>query len=222
MIFDWPATLIPADITIRPPRKTAGLTTSLSCFTQAAPVIRPPFGLLFEFDTLFADEVLAWRAIEASLEGRANRVRIPLFDLWFRASDAAIGSGAVTHSDGTSFSDGALYVTDDLVGITVTGVQGQRTITVDFGDYGAVLQAGLYFGIGEHPYIAQAVWWTGNVARIRCSPTLRADCTGAPLRLRPTMIAGLTDDDGASLKLTRARYGRPTIELEERFDEPLS
>lgn len=222
MIFDWPAILVPDNVTVRPPRKTAGLTTSLSEFTQAVPVIRPPFGLVLEFGNLFGAEVLAWRALLASLEGRANMVRVPLFDLWLRATDAQIGAGAVTHSDGTSFSDGALYVTDDLAGVTVTGVQGQRTIMVDFGDYGQVLQGGLYFGIGEHPYIAQAVWWEGSVATIRCSPTLRTAYDAVPLKLRPTMIAGQPSDDGGDLKLMRARYGAPVLELLERFDEPLS
>jgi hypothetical protein len=222
MIFDWPSVLVPNDVTIRPPRKTQGLTTSISNFTQVVPVIRPPFGLALEFGELFGAEVLAWRAMEGLFEGRTNTVRIPLFDLWFRATDAQIGAGTVSHSDGTSFSDGALYLTDDLAGVTVTGVQGQRNITVDFGDYGQVLQAGLYFGIGDRPYLATGVWWEGNVATIRCTPTLRSTVTDAPLKLRPTMLAGLLTDDGAELKLIRARYGRPALVLEERFDEPLS
>ncbi|MFZ5747905.1 MAG: hypothetical protein ACOY45_09655 [Pseudomonadota bacterium] len=222
MIFDWPATLIPNDVIIRPPRKTTGLNRSLSGFGQAVPVIRPPFGLKLVFGEIWGSEVLAWRAMEALFEGRANVVRVPLFDLWLRAGDAAIGAGAVTHSDGTSFSDGALYVTDDLVGVTVSGVQGQRRITVDFGTYGKVLQAGLFFGIGEHPYLARRVWWEGSVATIDCQPTLRRAVTDAAIKLRPTMLAGLTSDDGAELALTRARFGTPTIELEERFNEPLS
>lgn len=222
MIIDWPANLVPNDVLIRPPRKTAGVSRSLSEFTQAVPVIRPPFGLLLTFGQLFDDEVLAWRAMAASLEGRANMLRVPLFDLWFRASDAQIAAGLVSHSDGTSFSDGSLYLTNDLSGVTVTGVQGQRTITVDFGDYGQLLQGGLYFGIDDHPYIAQAVFWTGNVATIRCSPTLRTDYTASPLKLKPTMIGRLTSDDGAELELIRARYGAPTIELEEAFSELLS
>lgn len=217
-LFDWPANLVPDDVTIRPPRKTAGLSTSLSEFTQTVPVIRPPFGLKLVFGTLFAAEVLAWRAMEGLFEGRANRVRVPLFDLWFRATDVEIGAGAVTHADGTAFSDGTLYLTDDLSGVTVTGVQGQRHITVDFGSYGQLLQGGLYFGIGEFPYLATMVSWEGSVATIRCTPTLRETCIATPLKLKPTMIAGLQSDDGAELALTKARYGAPTIELVERFD----
>ena len=58
-IFDWPATLTPRNVMVKPPRKTVGLTTSLSQFTQASPAIRPPFGLTLEFDKLFGSEVLA-------------------------------------------------------------------------------------------------------------------------------------------------------------------
>lgn len=217
MIFDWPANLEPSNVAIRAPRKTMGLARSLSGVGQVAPAIRPPFGLKLTFDELFADEVLAWRAMEGLFEGMANWVRVPLFDVWFRATDAQIGAGAVTHSDGTAFSDGALYLTDDLSGVTVTGAQGDRTITADFGSYGQLLQGGLYFGLGEYPYLARRVWWEGNVATIECSCTLRAACVAEPLKLKPTMIAGLTRDDGAELELTRARYGAPVLELEERF-----
>lgn len=221
MIFDWPATLVPTNIMVRPPRKTVGLSTSLSEATQVVPAIRPPFGLTLEMQDLFGDEVIAYRAVLALFEGRANKVRVPLFDLWFAARDRAISAGRVPHSDGTLFSDGAAYVTDDISGVVVSGSQGDRMITADFGDYGQLLQGGLYFGLGDHPYIAQGVWWEGSVAVIRCSPTLRMDYAGEPLKLRPTMIAGLPDDDAGQLMLQRGRWGSATLDLVERFDGPL-
>lgn len=221
-IFDWPATLVPRHIDIRPPRKTAGLTTSLTEFSQAVPVIRPPFAITMEFDTLTGGEILAWRAIMALVEGRANLLRVPLFDMWFGATNAQIGAGVVPHSDGSYFSDGAGYLTDDLVGVVVSGVQGQRHITADFGAYGQLLEGGLYFGLGDQPYIAGGVEWNGSVATIRCSPTLRHTYVDQPLRLRPSMIARLKDDDAGELRLQNMRHGTPTLELVEAFDEPLS
>jgi hypothetical protein len=216
-VFDWPRSLVPADVVIRPPRKTMGLNTGLSENAQAVPSIRPPFGLTLPFGNLFGDKVLAYRALLASLEGRSNTVRVPLFDLWFRATDAQIGAGAVPHSDGTPFSDGALYVTDDLFGVTASGVQGQRMITVDFGQYGPLLQGGMHFGLGEYPYVAAAVWWVGTVATIRCTPTLRRAYTDEPLKLKPTMLCRLVDDDTGELRLTRGRYGAPTLDFVEDF-----
>lgn len=220
--FDWPATLVPTNVEVLPPRETVGLNTSLSGFTQAVPAIRPPFGLRLEFSNLFGDEVLAYRALLGLFEGRANTARVPLFDLWYAASDAQLHVSRTTHSDGTSFSDGTRYLVDDLSGVLVTGEQGDRTIYADFGDYGPLLQAGLYFGVGDHPYLATGVWWTGTVAKIRCTPTLRTAYSAAPLRLKPVMIAGLPTDDAGQLMLQKARYGAPALDLVERFDGPLS
>jgi hypothetical protein len=215
--FDWPATLVPRNIQILPPRATQGLSTSLTQFTQAQAAIRPPFTVTMEFDELFGRDILAWRAFLALLEGRANTARLPLFDLWQQASDAAIGAGTTGFSDGSLFSDGAGLSTPDLVGVTVTGVQGQRNITVDFGLYGQVIEAGQYFGIGDQPYIASGVWWTGSVAKIRCSPTLRQAYTAAPLRLKPRMIGRLATDDGGALMLKDLRHGAPSITFNEDF-----
>lgn len=218
MIVEWPANLVPRHISIDPPRKTAGLTTSLSQFTQANPVIRPPFDVTMEFDTLWGDEVKAWRAMRAQLEGRANVARIPLFDLWYRATDAQIGAGVAPHSDGTYFSDGAGYLTGDLDGVLVSGVQGQRWITADFGGYGPLLEGGLYFGLGDEPYIASAVHWAGSVATIRCSPTLRRAYVDQPLKLKPTMIGRLPDDDSGELRLRNLYHAAPTIQFREDFN----
>lgn len=151
-----------------------------------------------------------------------NRVRVPLFDVVYAAGDAAIGAGAVAHSDGTAFSDGALYLTNDLSGVLVTAEQGARNLRVDFGSYGRVLEAGLYFGLGDQPYIATQVFWDGNVATIRSSPTMRQGYTDEPLRLRPVMIGRLPDDDNGEHILMRGRWTKPTIEFVEAFDGPLS
>ncbi|MED5546205.1 MAG: hypothetical protein VYD90_13225 [Pseudomonadota bacterium] len=217
--FDWPANLVPLNIDIRPPRETAGLTTSLSGKTQAELVPRPPFSVTMEFDELHGDEVLAWRAILGLLEGRSNTVRLPIFDLWYRASDAQIRGGVVPHSDGTFFSDGTGYATRDLSGVNVTGVQGQRNVTADFGDYGQLLQAGQYFGLGDYPYLATGVWWDGNVATIRTTPTLRDDFTDEALRLKPVMIGRLSDDDGGALMLKGLYNGAPSITFIEDEDD---
>lgn len=222
-IIDWPASLVPRNITISPPRKTIGLNTSVTEFTQAIPSIRPPFGLTLEFDSLFGPDVLAYRALLASLEGRANLVRVPLFDMWFAAQAAQLGTGATPHSDDSPFSDGAFYLSGaDLEGVLVSADMGARTITADFGDFGELIEAGLYFGLGDQPYIATQVSWAGSVATIRTSPTMRQDYVDQELRLKPVMICRLTEDDGGQLTLTNMRFGAPTIEFTEAFDGPLS
>lgn len=214
-IIDWPATLVPLNIDVRPPRKTASMTESLDGSAQLVPEIRPPFGLTMQFDTLFGSEILAWRALMGLLEGRANVVRVPIYDPWFAASAAEMYAGGALHSDGTSFSDETAYLTSDIEGVLVTGVQGQRTITADFGDYGQLLDAGLYFGLGEYPYLCTGIEWAANVATIRCTPTLRIAYTAEPLKLRPSMLCRLADDDGGDLPLRSMRTATPSIEFVE-------
>lgn len=216
-IFDWPTNLVPLNMGIRTPRKTIGNTSSLSGLGQTTPAIRPPFGAVLEFDALTGEEVLTWRALLGLLEGRANIVRLPLFDLWLATSDGAIGAGSTTHSDGSPFSDGAHYLTTDLSGVTVTGVQGQRHVDADFGSNGQLLKAGQFFGLGDRPYLASGVSWTGSVARIRAVPTLREAVTDQPLRLRPTMLARLASDDEGQTMLQQMRVARPQVEFVEAF-----
>lgn len=103
--------------------------------------------------------------------------------------------------------------------MTVTGAQGQRNITVDFGVYGQLLEAGQYFGLGDEPYICSGITWAGSVATIRCSPTLRRAYTAVELKLKPTMIGRLTSDDGGALLLRNLRHGAPSITFEEDFAE---
>lgn len=220
-IIDWPANLVPLNVGIRNPRKTVGSTTSITEVAQVVPAIRPPFGLILEFDELTGDELLSWRAFLGALEGRTNVARIPLFDLWLAAGDAALGTGLTGHSDGSSFSDGAYYLTSDLEGVLVTGVAGQRNITADFGAYGQLLQAGQYFGLGDRPYLATGVSWADNVATIRTTPTLRQDYTAQALRLRPVMLGRLTSDDGGQTVLQSMRHARPQVEFVEAFDVAL-
>lgn len=219
--IEWPAALQPRNINIRAPRQTKSLTKSLTNFEQVVPVIRPPWRVSLGFGTLVGDQVLAYRAFLAACEGRANLVRLPLFDLHHRATDAQIGSITTPHSDGSEFSDGALYITDDLAGVLVSGLQGERQITADFGDYGRLLQAGQYFGIGNDPYIATGVWWAGSVATIKFAGSLRRDVSAAPLRLKPTMIARLAEDDTGDHDLEFGRWTAPVLDFEEAFYEPL-
>lgn len=216
-ILEWPATLLPRNVQIRNPRKTVGLNTSLNQFDQAVPAIRPPFGATLEFDDLTGGEVLAWRALLAGLEGRANVVRLPLFDFWLAAPGGYLGVARTSHSDGSPFSDGTLYSTTDISGVLVNGVAGQRTITADFGDYGQMLQAGQYFGLGDQPYMATGVTWAGNVATIRHTASLRRTYVDEPLRLRPVMLARLTDDDQGQTMLQNMRWMRPEIDFTEAF-----
>lgn len=220
--IEWPSVLQPRAINIAPPRDTKSLTKSLTNFEQVQSVIRPPWRGRLTFGTLHGDQVLAYRAFLAACEGRTNLFRLPIFDLHHWATDTQIGAGETPHSDGTPFSDGALYLTSDLSGVTASGVQGAKQIVVNFGAYGQLLKAGQYFGIDNDLHIATGVTWSGSVATIKFTSSLRRDHTGAKFRLRPFLIARLAEDNVGDHELEYGRWTAPVIEFEEAFYEPLS
>jgi hypothetical protein len=218
--IEWPSVLKPKNINYRPPSKNRVLTRSLTEFEQVTPVIRPPWRVTLTFQNLADEKVLAYRALLAALEGRANLVRLPLFDL-FQSDDQALFLGGVPHSDGTPLDDGALYVTTDLSGVTASGAQGVKELVVDFGQYGPILQAGQYFGLDNDLHIATGMSWVGNVATMRFTPSLRRTHVDTALRLRPFLICRQSDDDDGEHDLDYGRWTSPTLELVEAFYEPL-
>lgn len=220
--IEWPNVLVPRTVTVVPPSKTKSSSTSLTDFVQTVPVIRPPWRVRLEFSTLGTRaEVLAYRALEAALEGRSGRVRLPIFDLHYWATDTQLGLGSVPHGDGSTFSDEAEYLTGDLTGIAMSGLQGERTVSIDFGSYGSIVEAGQYIGFGNDLHIMTRVEWAGSVASMRLSPSLRRDHVGEAVRLRPYLIASKVDDEGGELSLDYGRWGAPTLDFVEAFYEPL-
>jgi hypothetical protein len=220
-LIEWPSALQPRNINIRPPSQTKSLTKTLTNFEQVQPVIRPPWRVSLSFATLVGDKVLAYRALLAACEGRTNPIRLPIFDLHHWASDFQIGVGGASHSDTALFSDLTAYDVTDLSGVVVNGIQGEKQISVDFGEYGAVLMAGQYFGVADDLHIATGVWWAGTVATIKFTSSLRRDHVNAPLRLRPYLIARLADDNTGEHDLAYGRWTEPALELEEVFYELL-
>lgn len=219
--FEWPTNILPRMINIKPPRDTKSASNSLTNFEQIVPVIRPPWRVELKFPTLATREkVLSYRVLLAKFEGRANTVRMPLFD--FYSAGVAFGEGLVPHSDGTPFSDGSMYSTPDAVGVTVTAVQGARNIEVDFGDYGEIIEAGQYFGIDDDFYMCRGIWWDGSVATIESTPTMRKLYDGARFRTKPYLVCRLTDDDTGEHPLELGMYTDPTLSLIEAFNVPLS
>ncbi len=222
MIIEWPTGLSPRIINLRLINKTRSAGESLTGFEQVAGSLATRWGFSLEFNNLKRHLIPAYRAMVASLEGRANALRVPVFDPQFWPTDAEIGIASVPHSDGTPFSDDAEYLTTDVSGITATGLKGAKELTVDFGDYGPIFDGGLYFGVEEETYLATSVQWAGNVATIKFQPGLRQDHTAATFRLRPRLLMRLADDQGGELALERGIIGAPSLELVEILPDELS
>ena len=222
MIIEWPKGLSPRIINLRLINKTRSAGESLTGFEQVAGSLATRWAFSLEFNNLKRHLIPAYRAMVASLEGRANALRVPVFDPQFWPSDAVIGIASVPHSDGTPFSDDAEYLTTDVSGITATGLKGTKELTVDFGDYGPIFDGGLYFGVDEETYLSTSVAWAGNVATIKFQPGLRQDHTAATFRLRPRLLMRLADDQSGELPLERGIIGSPSLEMVEIWPDELS
>ena len=129
MIIEWPTGLSPRIINLRPINKTRSAGESLTGFEQVAGSLATRWAFSLEFNNLKRHLIPAYRAMVASLEGRANALRVPVFDPQFWPSDAVIGIASVPHSDGTPLSDGSEYLTADVDGITATGLKGAKVLT---------------------------------------------------------------------------------------------
>jgi|JI10StandDraft_1071094.scaffolds.fasta_scaffold03471_2 hypothetical protein len=222
MIIEWPTGLSPRIINLRLINKTRSAGESITGFEQVAGSLATRWAFSLEFNNLKRHLIPAYRAMVASLEGRANALRVPVFDPQFWPSDAVIGIASVPHSDGTPLSDGSEYLTTDVDGITATGLKGAKVLTVDFGAYGPIFDGGLYFGVEEETYLSTSVQWAGSVATIRFQPGLRQDHTAAQFRLRPRLLMRLVDDQGGELALERGIIGAPSLELVEILPDELS
>ena len=216
MIIEWPSPrLAPLVIDLGLINRTRSSGESLTGFEQVADPISTRWGASLQFNTLKRPFIPAWRAMIAALGGRANELRVPVFDPHLWPSDAAIGVSTSTHSDGSTFGDGTLYSTGDVEGITASGLVGVKEITVDFGAYGPLLDGGQYFGIADEVYLATFVESVGSISTIKFEPSLRQTHSGSIFRLRPRMIMRLADDEQGRLPLTRGIIGAPSLELIE-------
>lgn len=222
MIIEWPKGLSPRIINLRLINKTRSAGESLTGFEQVGTSLSTRWAFSLEFNNLKRHLIPSYRAMIASLEGRANALRVPVFDPQFWPSDAEIGIASVPHSDGTPFSDAAEYLTTDVSGITATGLKGVKEISVDFGIYGPIFDGGLYFGLEDETYLATSVVWAGNVATIKFQPGLRQDHTAATFRLRPRLLMRLADDQGGELPLERGIIGSPSLEMQEILPDELA
>lgn len=222
MIIEWPTGLSPRIINLRLINKTRSAGESITGFEQVASSLATRWAFSLEFNNLKRHLIPAYRAMVASLEGRSNALRVPVFDPQFWPSDAALGIASVPHSDGTPFSDDAEYLTSDVGGITTTALKGTKELTADFGSYGPIFDGGLYFGVEEETYLATSVVWAGSVATIKFQPGLRQDHTAATFRLRPRLLMRLADDQGGELALERGIIGSPSLEMVEILPDELS
>jgi hypothetical protein len=214
-LITFPRRLVARTTNLRLINRTRSSQESLSGFVQVAASVAQRWALTLEFNTLKRENVLAYRAIIAALEGKANHLRVPIVDSRLWPEDAALGLEDVPHSDGTPFDDGTLYSAGDIAGVYVNALKGSKRISVDMGAFGEAFTAGQYFGIGDELYICTRIWWEGSVATVDCQPGLRRDHSGSPFRLRPVLVCQLAEDEVGDHPLEWGIRTSPTLDLRE-------
>ena len=227
MIYDWPTKLLAPRISnLRLINRTRSAGASLTGFEQVSDPITQRWAFTIDFPNLRKDAILPFRALVASLKGRSNVVRVPIFDQFLWAPDDAIGIANVPdrldpwadYDDGEKISD---------VSATVTVAQGVNALTVDLSNIdepSKVILAGQYFGIGDDLHVIglNGVSFSGNVATVTFEPSTRRARTRAPFKLRPTLLCRLANDESGAHPMQYGRITAPTLDMVEVLADELA
>lgn len=214
----WPTGLSPRIITMQLINQTRSMNQSLSGIQQVNSSLAQRWRLTLDFNTLRRAEVLSYRAMMASLEGRANTIRVPVWDKRlepaFITGSLAGGNTAVSvsHSDGTYHSDKTGYSTSGGVS-GVSGVKSSSTLSADLSSLGHWLKPGHYIGVDGDVYIVVSVDTDGDELTVQ--PRLRQTYTSGNLTLRPSLHCRLSGDEIGDLPLDLGLRGSPSLEFVE-------
>lgn len=203
------------------PRTLAG-PTSVSGATQVvssdAGLWRITFG---DITVRNRSEVLAWRGVDALLEGRLNPVLVPFCRAYQPVPAGAVAVGlydGVTHDDDTPFDDDAPYVSTVIeIETSASASAGATTISVTVG-YADTIVPGQPFSIGERAYRARTITYaSATAATITFRPPLReAVASGAELNFdNPVCRMRLASDAEMSLDLNGRRRATQTVNFIE-------
>lgn len=221
-VIEWPhPDLAPRVIDMHCSNPTRSAGESITGFEQVAEAITQRWLLSLDFNNLKRHTVLPYRAMIGALRGRANAIRVPMFDAQFWPGAEELYLGTVPFSDGTPFGDGTEFATSDISGVVASCSLGEKSVTIDFGSYGQVLQPGQYFGLGAEGYLVTSIFWSGNVATILFEPGARRDYVAAAVTLRPTLVMRKVADDGGRHALEWGLQTSPRLDLEEVLPDEL-
>lgn len=161
-----------------------------------------------------------WDAIGAILSGTSGRIAVPAWAM----DSAPYASGreepliSVSHSDGSTFSDGSQYQQNAIsvvsVGVTAIGatVMSMRLIK------GAPDLAGVRFSYNHALYrTGQVVSVEDDIWTVRISPSVRELIpAGSDLEFdRPTCVCNLMQDDAFQRPMNADRFSRESVSFVE-------
>jgi len=166
------------------------------------------------------DQVRAWRALEAILDGGVTGIIVPFCDRRFAPTSV---TGIVPHSDGAFFFDDTGYESGASA-VTFDQDAALRATTV-FLDVGAIeLQGGEHFTVNHEGAprlyrIARVIEQVGDVAEVQIRPPLRAAVTAATDAdfANPRCVMKLASADEMPLNLELGKSGQASVRFVEAF-----
>lgn len=167
------------------------------------------------------DEVLAWRALQAHMEGGLTPILIPLRRAYQPVPEVVRQLrlyDPVPHSDDSGFDDGTAYL-NRVIDVTMGAAAPRRAtqIAVDI-HLAAPLEPGQHFSIGERLYrIRRVVEQSASSAVLKLNLPLReAVEAGQPLEFdNPVCRMRLASDNEMTLNLRLRRFAAPTVSFVE-------
>lgn len=203
------------------PRTLAG-PTSVSGATQVvssdAGLWRITFG---DITVRNRDEVLAWRGVDALLEGRLNPVLVPFCRAYQPVPAGAVAAGlydGVTHDDDTPFDDETPYQPTVIEVETSASAAAGATMLSATVTYAGTIVPGQPFSIGERAYRVRTVTYaSATAATITFRPPLReAVASGAEMNFdNPICRMRLASDAEMALDLNGRRRATRTVNFIE-------
>lgn len=165
-----------------------------------------------------------WSAIRTILNGRSGVIAVPVwsFDTAPYAEGDEFGDVLVTHSDGSTFSDGSRYrqrkIIVEMADAVAIGASSVRLKLI----YGAADLAGVRFSFEFAAYetgpatLIEGAFWT-----VPIFPACRAAIpAGAELEFdMPMVLCRLEDDRGMDQGLDYNNYGTSSVKFVEATDQ---
>lgn len=201
----WPRDLLIArDITIALVPRTLRSPPSLTGRTQVVASDAPLWSVTFDgIEVRSAAQVLAWRALEARLEGQLGTVLVPLYGAW-------------QPNFGRPRWPDLLATPGKYNSVTATAPAAARTASLDFEiEHGGPIEPGHGFSIGQRYYRARSVTMDEGEATgtMTIQPYLRdAVADGAELVFdRPVCRMRLASDGEMRLTMVQHRAGEGSV-----------
>lgn len=216
----WPRDLLrPRSVAVDSAPRTTGGAASLSGITQAVAVPAGVWTIRYDkFPVLTPDRVLAWRALAAQIEGRANRVVVPVWASVLMR-DPPADPDPVAHDDGAFFSDGSGYLGSPFDITVAAAALGATAVTLAVARAPVEIAAGQDFSIGLRLYRIAALEDAGDGVHFAATvwPPLRDDVPAGSVAefWRPVCQCRLASDKEMALPLDLGRFGTPSVSFIE-------